>query len=363
MKGKGNKGLFASLGKSKAESAEVPAEEGDDEVAVATPAAPQVASPKPTNTSAVLQHRQTSMQAIAKGELVQKTMRLVDPAECRMWNEHDRNYALLNEENCDDLISGILEQGKQTTPATVRLLENDPTHKYEVICGARRHWVITYLRDVKKRTEYKFLVEVKDLNDEEAFRESDVENRARKDISDYERAVKYAKGLKIHYKTQKDMAERIEMSQDALSKYLNLAKLPREIVEAYASSNDIRVRHGIDLVPLLKDPAQRNKIINEAKQLKKLQTTRMQTNAPVLEGKDVVKRLLAAVKETAPRPAAAPLATYNSGAGEAILVVTKKDNKALHINLPLGQQASVDELINAFTRAVAEHMKETAANA
>jgi hypothetical protein len=60
--------------------------------------------------------------------------------------------------------------------------------EYEVICGARRHWTVAWLRANNYR-QFRFLVEVRELSDEEAFRLSDIENRDREDISDYERAI------------------------------------------------------------------------------------------------------------------------------------------------------------------------------
>ena len=41
------------------------------------------------------------------GEFDEKTLHWVDPVRCRMWQQHNRNYALLNPENCADLIDGI----------------------------------------------------------------------------------------------------------------------------------------------------------------------------------------------------------------------------------------------------------------
>ena len=60
----------------------------------------------------------------------------------------------------------------------------------EVICGARRHWTITWLR-ANNYPRFRYLIEERELTDEEAFRLADIENRDREDISDYERAVDY----------------------------------------------------------------------------------------------------------------------------------------------------------------------------
>src|SRR3546814_2735665 len=72
-----------------------------------------------------------------------RTHELVDPARCRMWEGHNREYALLNEERCADLIESIKAQGRQEMPAIVRRVRDDPRYDFEVICGARRHWTIS----------------------------------------------------------------------------------------------------------------------------------------------------------------------------------------------------------------------------
>ena len=55
-----------------------------------------------------------------------------------------------------------------------------------------------------------YTVEIRELTDEEAFRLSDIENRAREDISDFERARDYLRALDAYYGgKQQEMAERI----------------------------------------------------------------------------------------------------------------------------------------------------------
>ena len=117
-----------------------------------------------------------------------RVQELVDPARCRIWQYHNRDYAALSVGNCADLIDSIKSQGRQEVPAIVRRIPDDPEHAFEVICGARRHWTISWLR-AHDYPDLKFLVEPRELTDEEAFRVADLENRSRKDLSDYERAT------------------------------------------------------------------------------------------------------------------------------------------------------------------------------
>ena len=202
-----------------------------------------------------------------QGERQEKVLRLVDPAICRMWERHNRAYDLLTEANCRDLIDGLLAQGRQEFPAIVRRLPEGESQRYEVICGARRHFAVSWLR-ANNYPQFKYLVEERELTDEEAFRLADIENRDREDISDYERARDYAQAVELYYDgKQKRMAERLEVSEGWLSRYLQLAKLPDEVVAAFASIRDLREVHARTLKPLLAAPESREAVLTEARAL------------------------------------------------------------------------------------------------
>ena len=154
----------------------------------------------------LLEQRDSELSELASGVIEDKMQRWVDPACCRMWARHNRRYDLLTQSRCQDLIDGFKAQGKQEFPAIVRKLDGDSAHQYEVVCGARRHWTVTWLR-ANNYPEFKFLVEVRELTDEQAFRLSDIENRDNLDLSDYERAVDYKDALARYYDNQKEMAK------------------------------------------------------------------------------------------------------------------------------------------------------------
>ena len=100
----------------------------------------------------------------------------------------------------------------------MRTVTDSPDYDYEVICGARRHWSVSFLKSVEHR-QIKFLIEVRDLDDEAAFRLSDVENRARDDISDYERALDYRTAVEDFYNgVARRMAERMEVTEQSGSR-------------------------------------------------------------------------------------------------------------------------------------------------
>lgn len=186
--------------------------------------------------------RSTAIADRLSGEVVEQTLRWVDPASCPIWGRHNRRYDLLNEQRCADLIEGVKAQGEQEFPAIVRHVEGEDGGEFEVICGARRHWTVSWLR-ARNYTQFKFLIEVRTLTDEEAFRLADVENRERADISDFERACDYADALARYYDgRRKDMAQRLDVSEHRLSRYLLMAKPPPIIVEAYVDPTEIKER-------------------------------------------------------------------------------------------------------------------------
>lgn len=222
-------------------------------------------------------------------EREEKVLRWVDPGQCVMWARHNRAYDLLTPENCRDLINSIRAQGQQEFPAVVRKLDDG---RYEVICGARRHYAISWLR-ANNYPNFRYLIEVRDLSDEEAFRLADIENRDREDLSDYERARDYAQALDLYYGgRQKAMAERLEVSEAWLSRFLQLARLPETIVRAFATLRDVKELHARALKPLLAEPESEARVLAAAEALAELQGQGAALAAP-----EVINRLKAATRE------------------------------------------------------------------
>lgn len=290
--------------------------------------------------------RSTTIGERLSGELEEKTLHWVDPAECRMWDRHNRDYALLNDDNCRDLIDGIKAQGRQEFPAIVRRLDGSDGYKYEVICGARRHFAISWLQ-AHNYTQFKYLVEARTLTDEEAFRLSDIENRDRSDISDYERARDYAKAIRLYYDgRQKSMAARLEVSETWLSRYLSLAKLPKEIVAAFASVHDIRELHARTLKPLLANPRQREKMLATAVILSDEQRA---GQGGAIDAAKVVARLKASIKD----PKRKEIVKRYRRAPEESGVLARRKGRNTVLEVPDSMSRTAVEI--AFTQFLDEH--------
>ena len=276
------------------------------------------ATPSPRDSRYL--RRSSALAERASGAIVEKTLRWVDPGRCRMWEGHNRRYDLLDEVACADLIEGIKAQGGQEFPAIVRPLPADAPHDYEVICGARRHWTVSWLR-ANNYPQFRFLIEVRELTDEEAFRLADIENRDRQDITDHERALDYARACELYYGGhQGRMADRLQVSNAWLSRYLDLARLPDGIVAAYGRLEDLREHHARKLKPLIAGHIGRERVLKAAEGLARDQAVLKAEGATRIPGPKVLAALLAAGTPKKPRPA--PMSA--SWTGENDLCITAK---------------------------------------
>jgi len=207
----------------------------------------------------VLQQRIDSAARMRDKKTERRTLLHVPAERCRIWAGNPRRYELLDETQCEDLIVSFRQDG-QKDPVTVRPVKDDPAHDYEIVIGTRRHWTARHLG-------VPLIVQVDEtLTDEEAFRLADIENRNRKDVSDYERATNYLEAMKRYYNNhQGELAVALKKGEMWVSRYLDLAKLPKEVVSAYPSIKDIKIEHARKLKPLLKDPKTADKVLDAAR--------------------------------------------------------------------------------------------------
>jgi ParB family transcriptional regulator, chromosome partitioning protein len=298
-----------------------------------------------------LSSRLTGLARVTSGDVKEKTLKLVDPSRCRIWERHNRRYDLLNEAACGDLLESLRAQGEQEFPAIVRRVEDNPAFDYEVICGARRHWSVSYLRNVEHR-EIRYLVEERELTDEQAFRLADVENRSRKDISDYERALDYRHAVETFYGgVAQRMAERLEVTKTWLSRFLDLAKLPTDVVEAFGDIRLLRENHAREIKPLLADSGLRSKVMAEAKRLAAEQAALASAGKAHLEPPKVIAALRAAAASPRPEAKLAKGATLiSSDNGAALFTLARKGPKTVVLELALDADASNADFRAAFQR-------------
>jgi ParB family chromosome partitioning protein len=290
----------------------------------------------------IMASRSQTLARIATGKTVADRTEWVDPARCRPWRMHNRDLDHLDETTCRDLIDSFLSAKKQRIPAIVRRLKNDPDHDFEIIAGVRRWWTVQWLRG-HHHPEFEYLVTIQSVSDEEAFRISDVENRSRKDISDWERAKEYTIALAEFYDgSQSQMAEHLKLSRSWLSRLLDVARLPDDLVAAFSDTHDITVRVARDVKPLAGDPLALSKMREEAL---RIEHERVNTGTR-LSGPEVAKRLVKATAEPAKR---APGEKEVIGkAGTVILRYTRSRGGGLTIKVVPKFGATHEELMQAI---------------
>ena len=231
----------------------------------------------------------------------------------------------------------------------MRRLRDDPDHDYEIIAGVRRWWTVQWLRE-HNHPEFDYLVTVQQLTDEEAFRVSDVENRSRKDITDWERAHEYEAALEEFYEgSLTQMAEHLNISKSWLSRMLNVARLPGGIVTAFSDRHDITVRIARDLKPLANDQRARTAMETEAVAL----VAEREGGAEPLSGPETAKRLLKATLAPTKPARKTKADTIKSKEGRPMLTVNRPaKGEGVTIKVLPGSGASKDELISAIGKVL-----------
>lgn len=298
----------------------------------------------------VLGSRENRLAELSEGGIATRVHESVDPATCRLWEGHNRDYAALSEEGCADLIASLRGQGRQEVPAIVRRVHGDPQHRFEVICGARRHWSVSWLR-AHDYPNFAFLVEPRELTDEEAFRLADLENRSRKDLSDYERARDYERAIERYYDgNQQRMADRLEVTKSWMSRYLELARLPAEIVACFQSPHVIGISHAASLAPLLANPRSRSRVLAEAAALLMEKQAGGIDPAPAR----VVGRLVGASAEPVPSANKEHNAVLRDKEGKILLRVRFGSRGDIGFTVPGSRLGDSEQVIDAISRQLSE---------
>lgn len=293
----------------------------------------------------IMASRSEALNRLASGKVVTDRTEFVDPDRCKPWRLHNRDLDHLSVESCRDLIDAFLSAKKQRIPAIVRRLRDDPDHDYEIIAGVRRWWTVQWLRE-HNHPEFDYLVTIQQLTDEEAFRVSDVENRSRKDITDWERAHEYEAALAEFYGgSLTQMAEHLNISKSWLSRMLNVARLPEALIRAFADRHDITVRIARDLKPLANDDRALRSMEAEAAEI----AAERKGGAEPLSGTETAKRLFKATMVPAKPARKASTETISSKAGKPMLSVSRPaKGEGLTIKIRPASGAGKDELIAAI---------------
>lgn len=294
-----------------------------------------------------LGRRGAAMDEIARA--VKRPTIRIKPAECSVWPGNARDYASLSRERCETLIDSIREEGGNREPVVIRRVQNGD-QQYELIVGTRRHFSIAWL-NANHHTEIDLIARIETLDDEAAFRLADIENREREDVTDLERARNYQHAVDAYYNgVRSQMAKRLAISAQNLHNLLQLAELPDEVVGAFAIPTDLKIRHGMRLSPLLKDPARRDGIIAVAVEIAEEQRELRASGSERIEGSRVCDRLAAGAPATVkPKTATKSKAALTAASGKEVgRVLNDTRAKGLTLSINPKETATVDEILEAL---------------
>ena len=317
--------------------------------------APSLPEPPARPVRTTLLDRESALARIATGEVKQVTQLLLNPARVRIWPGNARHQASLTEESCRDLIDSIIAEGGQKVPVVVRRVTDDEAYDYELIAGTRRHWSISWLR-ANSYPETRLLAQLQNLDNESAFRLADLENRARRDVSDFERARNYREALQSYYgDRQNRMAERLNLSKGWLSKMLTVAALPDWAVAAYASPADIQLKVCYQLAQRLAAvaedaPKALKKVKAEAEVIAADQAKRRKASQVTIPAADVTKRLQEATQDTGVEEEA--LFRGDSAHGRPAVSVLSVNRNGATVRIHAGSGASDAEIVSIVADAL-----------
>jgi len=151
----------------------------------------------------------------------------------------------------------IANAGGNVQAIKVRPLGAD---EYEIAFGHRRHRACLDL-------DLPVLAMIADLSDKELFEDMTRENDSREDLSPYEWAMHYKRGIDNKlYKNWADVAASLGKTKGLVSRFSALAELPKSIVEAFPSKNDIQPKWAAKLRQVL--DADTDAVLIVAKEIK-----------------------------------------------------------------------------------------------
>ena len=144
------------------------------------------------------------------------------------------------------------------------------------------------------------------------------------------------------------MANRLEVTTSWLSRYLDLADLPEEIVRAYRDITEIKIIHARKLKPFLSDNL-KNKPVKE-----KLVQKALEIKEKGYEGTRVVTELLNATK-TEHKPARSK-SRYVSANGLITLHIQKRKDKKLELLIEKKDKATKAEVVEFFATTLDNYL-------
>lgn len=229
----------------------------------------------------------------------------LDPKRIRHSSQVSRSSRSLTADDPRLLrLKGMIERDGQLQPIAVREIQGDPDHEYELVFGHRRH-AVSLLLDAEREDGFK----VRAIIDAEAADEAILglhmhQENEREDPSAYE----VGKGLEYmiahgYAKDATELAEKLDVARANVYRYLFLADLPQEILDAFGDERAISLRWADGLRAAL--TTDHDAVIEAAKKL---------AGRTALPDAETVRRTLeAAASKSPPRRKTSQTETFKIG--------------------------------------------------
>lgn len=255
-------------------------------------------SPKSTSTASVADKPRTAMGAISASlalgrgvEAENRTLKaklqkfedalfveFLDPKLVKPSRWANRHELSFSGPEFATLKAEIADAGRNVQPIKVRPLPVQPgqPQEYEIAFGHRRHRACLELG-------LQVAAIVEEMSDSRLFAEMDRENRERQNLSPWEQGMMYKRALEMGlFASQRQLASAIGAQSGNVSRAIQLASLPQEIIEAFSSPLDLQYR-SLDVInPALAHDAQA--VLERARQLAGME--------PKLAAREVLERLM-----------------------------------------------------------------------
>jgi len=165
-----------------------------------------------------------------------KAARLLDATRVTWSAWANRDRANFTGEEFLELKAEIASAGGNVQAIKVRALKPGGDFDYEIVFGHRRHRACLELG-------LPVLAVIDNLGEVDLFVQMDRENRSRKNLSAWEQGMMYRRALDEGlFASNRQLSEKVGVDLAQLGKSLALARLPKDVIDAFASPLDLQFR-------------------------------------------------------------------------------------------------------------------------
>jgi len=281
-------------------------------------------------------------------------MLALDPKLIRHSSLVSRSSLSLHERDPDLLeLKEALKRDGQRQPIGVREVTGGSAPQYELVFGHRRHAAALLLdREIEGGFKINALIDAAAEDEGVLWLHQNSENAARKDLSAYETGQSFRLALDRGYaKDAQTLAQMVGVSNATMTRYLQVARLPQEVVEAFGDPRVIALRWIDELTRVLK--TDRDAVLSAGREL----VSKTERPSPEV----VLRSLISAGSKSRPRPKASRTETFKIGGRPAFSYGFDKGKvagdgkvvKASQVKIRFGKMVSP-----AKAAEVAEALKE-----